>query len=177
MLQRVAQFPHLHRRPLPGLDGAKVVALRQFIREHTYVDPAVMGYAVDLVRATRPEDPLHAHCLGDLFLDGQSPVQVGASPRASLALVSFAKVEAFLHGPLEQPGRSYVTPADVAAVAFDVLNHRLILHTLSVHALLGKRPVPYLNAALRQEGMRLLHHRDELLLQIIRRILRGVPLP
>jgi hypothetical protein len=37
--------------------------------------------------------------------------------------------------------------------------------------------VPYLNAALRQEGNRMLQHRNELLQQILRRILRGVPLP
>ncbi|GIX48796.1 MAG: hypothetical protein KatS3mg131_3007 [Candidatus Tectimicrobiota bacterium] len=177
MLQRVAQFPSLTRTPLAGLDGAGVVALRRFIREHMYVDPAVAAYAVDLVRATRPEEPSHAACLADLFLEGRSPVQVGASPRASLALLHFAKVAAFLHPPLDQPGRNYVTPADVAAVAFDVLNHRLILHELSLYALLGRRPVPYLNAALRVEGQRVLQRREALLQQIVRRILRGVPLP
>jgi hypothetical protein len=70
-----------------------------------------------------------------------------------------------------------VIPADIAAVMFDVLNHRLILHDVLVHTVLGRRPIPYLNAALCQEGERLVHHRDELLQQILRRILRGVPLP
>jgi hypothetical protein len=46
-----------------------------------------------------------------------------------------------------------------------------------VHTVLGKRPLPYLNTALRQDGERVVHHRDELLQQILRRILRGVPLP
>jgi MoxR-like ATPase len=177
MLQRVGQFPTLTRAPAPTLDGPQLVALRQFIREHTYVDPAVMGYAVDLVRATRPEEPLHAVCLADLLVDGRSVVQVGASPRASLFLSNFAKVEAFLSGAPEQAGRGHVIPADIAAVMFDVLNHRLILHDVIVHSLLGRRPLPYLNAALRQEGERIVQHRDELLQQILRRILRGVPLP
>jgi MoxR-like ATPase len=177
MLQRVSRFPELSRHPQAHLDGPQVVAIRRFIREHTYVDPAVMGYAVDLVRASRPEEPLHTTCLADLFVDGRSVVQVGASPRASLFLLNFAKVEAFLSGAPEQDGRDYVMPADVAAVAFDVLNHRLILHDVLLHTLLGKRPVPYLNAALRQDGSRILQHRDELLQQILRRILRGVRLP
>jgi MoxR-like ATPase len=153
------------------------VALRRFIREHTYVDPAVMGYAVDLVRATRPEEALHARCLADLMIDGRSVVQVGASPRASLFLTNFAKVEAFLGATPEQTGRGHVIPADIAAVMFDVLNHRLILPDVLVYSVVGRRPLPYLNAALRQEGERIVQHRDELLQQILRRILRGVPLP
>lgn len=177
MLQRVGRFPELSYDTVAILDGSQVVALRRFIREHTYVDPAVMGYAVDLVRATRPEEPAHAACLADFLIDGRSVVQIGASPRSSLFLVNFAKVEAFLSGPLEQAGRGHVMPADVAAVAYDVLNHRLILHEVLVHSVLGRRPVPYLNAALRREGSRILRHRDELVEQIVRRILRGVPLP
>ena len=177
MLQRVAHYPEISRESLAGLKGPQVVAMRRFIREHTYVDPAVMGYAVDLVRATRPAEPLHAACLADLMLDGRSVVQIGASPRASLFLMNYAKVEAFLSGSPDESGRGHVMPADIAAVAYDVLNHRLILHDVMVHTLLGKRPLPYLNAALRAEGNRVLHHRDELLQQILRRILRGVRLP
>jgi MoxR-like ATPase len=177
MLQRVSQFPSLSRHTSLTLDGPQIVALRQFIREHTYIDPAVMGYAVDLVRATRPEEPLHARCLADLMVDGRSVVQIGASPRASLFLTNFAKVEAFLAATPEPAGRGHVIPADIAAVMFDVLNHRLILHDVLVHTLVGRRPLPYLNAALRQAGERMVQHRDELLQQILRRILRGVPLP
>jgi MoxR-like ATPase len=177
MLQRVGQFPTLTRDAVPTLDGPQIIALRRFIREHVYVDPAVMGYAVDLVRATRPEEPLHAECLADLLVDGRSVVQIGASPRASLFLTNFAKVEAFLSGTPEQEGRGHVIPADVAAVMFDVLNHRLILHDVIVHTILGRRPIPYLNAALCQVGERIVRHRDELLQQILRRVLRGVPLP
>ncbi|MEE8291278.1 MAG: AAA family ATPase [Candidatus Tectomicrobia bacterium] len=177
MLQRTGHFVDAtYDTPAP-LDGPQVVAIRRFIREQTYVDPAVMQYAVDVVRATRPEEPLHATCLADFIIDGRSVVQIGASPRASLFLVNLAKVEAFLSAAPDQAGRGYILPADIATVAFDVLNHRLILHELHLHTLLGKRPLPYLNAALRQEGSRVLYHRDELLQQILRRILRGVRLP
>lgn len=177
MLQRIGRFHELPHDTTTHLDGQQVVAIRRFIREHIYVDPAVMGYAVDLVRATRPEEPLHTACLADLMVDGRSMVQIGASPRSSLFLMNFAKVEAFLSGMPDTPGRGHVMPADIAAIAFDVLNHRLILNDLLVHTVLGKRPIPYLNSALRQEGSRVLQHRDDLLRQIVRRILRGVRLP
>jgi MoxR-like ATPase len=177
MLQRVGHYTEASRESLARLNGKQVSLIRRFIRQHTYVDPAVMGYAVDLVRATRPQEPLHAACLSDLMVDGRSVIQVGASPRASLFLVNYAKVEAFLGSSPEQAGRAHVMPADIAAVAYDVLNHRLILHDVLLHALLGKQPIPYLDAALCSMGERVLHHRDELLQQILRRILRGVRLP
>lgn len=49
-------------------------------------------------------------------------VILGASPRASVALLYASKGHAAI-----TEGRSYVIPDDVKAVAFDVLNHRLIL--------------------------------------------------
>ena len=49
-------------------------------------------------------------------------VTLGARPRASVALLYAAKGFAAV-----TEGRSYVIPDDVKAVAFDVLNHRLIL--------------------------------------------------
>jgi MoxR-like ATPase len=70
-----------------------------------YVDPAVRRYAVRLVRATREEPAL----------------ELGASPRASLALVRAARAHAAL------AGRDYVLPDDVKAMAPHVLAHRLIL--------------------------------------------------
>ena len=79
-----------------------------------YVDPAVADYAVRLVLATR--DPLSA---GLPKLVGL--VQYGASPRASLALIAAGKGMALLRG------RGYVLPQDVYDVAYDVLNHRLVL--------------------------------------------------
>ena len=50
---------------------------------------------------------------GDLFL--------GASPRASLAIMHSAKAVAVLQG------RDFVTPEDIQYVAYPVLNHRIIL--------------------------------------------------
>jgi MoxR-like ATPase len=73
--------------------------------EEVYVSQPVGLYMVDIVAATRT---------------AQS-VQVGASPRGSLALLKLSRCRAAL------VGRDYVTPDDVKAVAVPALAHRLTL--------------------------------------------------
>jgi MoxR-like ATPase len=73
--------------------------------EEVYVSEPVGLYMVDIATATR---------------QAQS-VQVGASPRGSLALLKLARCRAGLDG------RDYVTPDDVKAVAVPALAHRLTL--------------------------------------------------
>jgi MoxR-like ATPase len=87
--------------------------MQERVRE-IYVDTAVVDYAVRLVTATRRT--LSAG-LGDL----ERYISYGASPRASIALVTGARVLAFLHG------RDYVLPDDVRELALDVLRHRIVL--------------------------------------------------
>ncbi len=79
-----------------------------------HVDPLVADYAVRLVLATR--EPTH-HGLADL--DGL--VAFGASPRASIGLLAAGRAMAVLRG------RPFVLPQDVYDIAYDVLNHRLVL--------------------------------------------------
>jgi MoxR-like ATPase len=55
----------------------------------------------------------HTRNTRDLFL--------GASPRASLAIVKTAKAMAAMQG------RDFVTPDDIQYVAYPVLNHRIVL--------------------------------------------------
>ncbi len=73
--------------------------------EDVHVDPAVEGYMVDIVGATR----------------SHSQVEVGASPRGSLALLKVSRARAAM------AGRDFVTPDDVKTVAGPALAHRLIL--------------------------------------------------
>jgi len=73
--------------------------------EDVHVDPAVEGYMVDIVGATR----------------SHSQVEVGASPRGSLALLKVSRARAAM------AGRDFVTPDDVKTVAEPALAHRLIL--------------------------------------------------
>jgi MoxR-like ATPase len=84
--------------------AGELLAMRMAI-EGVHVDPGVGLYIVDLVSATR-----------------QSPrVQVGASPRGSLALLKLARGRAALQG------RDFVVPEDVKSVAVPALAHRLTL--------------------------------------------------
>jgi MoxR-like ATPase len=73
--------------------------------EEVYVSEPVGLYMIDLAAATR---------------DAQS-IQVGASPRGSLALMKLSRCRAALDG------RDYVTPDDVKSVAVAALAHRLTL--------------------------------------------------
>jgi MoxR-like ATPase len=73
--------------------------------EDVYVSESVGRYMVDLVAATREN----------------ARIQVGASPRGSLALMKVSRCRAAL------AGRDFVTPEDVKAVAVPALAHRLML--------------------------------------------------
>ena len=73
--------------------------------EDVYVAESVGYYIVDVVRATRDA----------------SSVQVGASPRGSLAVLKLARARAALEG------RDFVVPDDVKQVAPPALAHRLTL--------------------------------------------------
>jgi len=79
-----------------------------------FVDNRIKNYIVDLVMATRNPK---SYGLAQM----ESLIQVGASPRASIALIRAAKAHAFLLG------RGFVTAEDVKAIAYMVLRHRLIL--------------------------------------------------
>ncbi len=79
-----------------------------------FVDRSVQQYAVDIVQATRT--PAQAG-----MADLASVIALGASPRATLALVRGAKALALLRG------RTYATPQEIFDLAPEVLRHRLIL--------------------------------------------------
>ena len=98
------------RRKADELQLRKVVDREQLRRmqlalEEVHVEPDLEYYMVDLVAATR----------------SHPGVQVGASPRGSLALLKLARGRAALSG------RDYVTPDDVKSVAVPALCHRISL--------------------------------------------------
>jgi MoxR-like ATPase len=88
--------------PVVGRD--ELLEMQQAI-EQVHVARSVGLYMVDLVAATR----------------SASGVQVGASPRGSLALLKLSRCRAAIEG------RTYVTPDDVKSVAVPALAHRLAL--------------------------------------------------
>jgi MoxR-like ATPase len=90
---------------LESVVGREELLEMQAAIEQVHVARSVGLYMVDLVGATR----------------SASGVQVGASPRGSLALLKLSRCRAALDG------RAYVTPDDVKAVAVPALAHRLAL--------------------------------------------------
>jgi len=88
----------------PVVDAETLLTLQAGV-ERIDVDADVIGYCVDLASATRRHPA----------------VEVGASPRGSLALLLVARALAVLDG------RSFVLPDDVKSVAVPALAHRLTL--------------------------------------------------
>jgi MoxR-like ATPase len=84
--------------------GDDIVRWVELVRE-THVSDAVLGYIVALARATREHES----------------VELGASPRATLALYRACQALAALRG------RTFVIPDDVKYLVGPVLAHRLIL--------------------------------------------------
>ena len=73
--------------------------------EAVFIEDHLLDYIAQIVTQTRTH--------GDLYL--------GASPRASLAILRSSKAVAAING------RDFVTPEDIQYVAYPVLNHRIIL--------------------------------------------------
>ncbi|WP_425090232.1 AAA family ATPase [Tropicimonas sp. S265A] len=96
--------------PPAAIPQASVFAARAEIGQ-VHVADGMERYMADLVQATRTPD-----AFGD---DLKRWIEVGASPRASLALDKCGRTHAWL------AGRDYVDPEDVRAIAPDVLRHRL----------------------------------------------------
>ena len=95
----------------PVVTQEDILRARDVVRS-IYVDDKVKEYVLDLVQATRsPKNNLH---------DLKPLIAYGASPRASIYLITAARAHAFLRG------RGYVAPEDVKQLAGDVLRHRVI---------------------------------------------------
>ncbi|MBE6396118.1 MAG: MoxR family ATPase [Lentisphaerae bacterium] len=91
-----------------------IAELRDTLKE-VYCDEKVGDYILDIVFATRePENVKGLEAL-------KEQIQVGASPRATLALNKAARANALVNG------RAYATPQDVKSVVYDVLRHRILL--------------------------------------------------
>jgi MoxR-like ATPase len=102
-------LPSVH----PVISPEAIVRARGVVSQ-IYVDEKIKDYVLDIVFATRQPEEFD---LADL----EPLIAYGASPRATIYLITTAKAHAFLHG------RGYVTPEDVKQVAMDVLRHRIIV--------------------------------------------------
>jgi len=88
----------------PVVDPAALIRMQQEV-EKVHVDAALSEYMVEIVEATRTN----------------RDVELGASPRGSLALMKLSKARTWLKQ------RDFVLPDDVKAVAVYALSHRLLL--------------------------------------------------
>ncbi len=88
----------------PVIAAAEVARLSQLAKS-VYMDESLMDYLMQIVSATR----------------SSAAIQVGVSPRGSLALYRASQVHAFLQE------RDYCIPDDIKKVAIPVLSHRIIM--------------------------------------------------
>ncbi len=108
IVDRASQTP---ASPVPLLSTEDVAGLQRAAAE-VYVDRAVQDYAIRVVLATRSP--------GEHGVKIDGLLAYGASPRASIGLVSAGRALALLRG------RDHLLPQDVYDIAYDVLNHRLV---------------------------------------------------
>jgi len=88
----------------PIISKEEIIAFRNLVSE-VYVEESLLKYISGIITATRKS----------------SAIYLGASPRASVALLNASKSYALLQG------RDFVTPDDIKFIAVPVLQHRLIL--------------------------------------------------
>ncbi|MEO8150223.1 MAG: MoxR family ATPase [Bacteroidia bacterium] len=86
------------------LDGEKIANFRRKIKE-VHVEPKLIDYIANLITQTR----------------NAKSIFLGASPRASVAVLNTSKALAAMRG------RDFITPEDIREVLPNILRHRLIL--------------------------------------------------
>ena len=89
----------------PVITHDELIALRQLMQK-VFVEPSLLRYIAAIVQQTRQS----------------KAVFLGASPRASVAMLQASKAYALLQG------RDFVTPDDIKFVTPSILQHRLILN-------------------------------------------------
>jgi MoxR-like ATPase len=96
----------------PVVTPQELLHARETVRR-IYVDDKIKNYVLDLVLATRNPGQNGLSDLNNL-------IDFGASPRASISLITASRAHAFIKG------RGFVTPEDIKQMAPDVLRHRII---------------------------------------------------
>ncbi|MFW9921701.1 MAG: AAA family ATPase [Candidatus Thorarchaeota archaeon] len=90
----------------PITNSEEIVEIQKVV-ENVHVDDRIKKYIVEIVRNTRDNDR----------------IEVGASPRGSLALLHLSRASAVIDG------RDFVNPDDVKKIVIPALEHRIILTT------------------------------------------------
>jgi MoxR-like ATPase len=98
----ITEFDVLSREPVGSSE--ELIAAMEAVH-HVHVSDTFLDHVVDVVRRTRDH----------------RRIELGASPRAGIALVKASRARALIHG------RNYVVPDDLFALAEDVMLHRMRL--------------------------------------------------
>ncbi|MBQ0147993.1 MAG: MoxR family ATPase [Flavobacteriaceae bacterium] len=88
----------------PVISSQEIIAFQQLIKS-IYVHPDIIKFIATIVFQTRTDQNLY----------------IGASPRASIAILEAAKAAAAIEG------RDFVIPEDIKHVAYPILGHRVVL--------------------------------------------------
>ncbi len=110
MMSENATFRKFEEYNIKSIISPKEIFQLQQLTHKIYLDKKIKKYILDIVKRTRTKD----------FTNGEY-VELGCSPRASIALYIASKAEALMNG------RNYAIPKDVKSVVYDVLRHRLML--------------------------------------------------
>ncbi|MFV2060241.1 MAG: AAA family ATPase [Gammaproteobacteria bacterium] len=102
---------------------ATIQAAKQDLAE-IHIEEQLQRYIVSIVLSTRNA--------GKWIKEAKDWIEVGASPRASMAISKAAIAHAYLDN------RDYVTPDDIMAIAHNCLRHRIILSIQAVMAKVDK---------------------------------------
>ena len=94
------------REVCPVMDREQLLAIKEQVNK-VQVNDAIYAYVARLSKSTRE----HAY------------IDLGLSPRGSIAAVRMAKAWAYLEG------RDYVLPEDVVSIFSDIAKHRIVLNT------------------------------------------------
>ena len=133
MIKMIEEERFSEKKSQEKISQEMIFAARREVANIKYSD-ALARYIVELVFATRY--PLRYSKQLDVMID------VGVSPRATLALTQCAQANAWMQG------RDEMTVLDVKSVIHDVFHHRLVI---SEHALLNSRtPEEIINIILEQ---------------------------
>ena len=117
-MQIVRTMGKANEVPVKKILSAQILQKCRAAVDAITADEKILQYIVSLITVTRPaQDQSSAQHRNDIL----RYISFGASPRAGIALLKCAKVNALFEN------RSFVLPEDVQAVAIRVLSHRLVL--------------------------------------------------
>lgn len=115
--------------PVNKIVSAKDISEMRDAADKITCDDKIVDYIVNILTVTRPAtgaSERNSHRIDPAHRDSKSSdvtryIHIGASPRAGIAMLQCAKVNALF------AGRDFVLPEDVKSVALNVLRHRLVL--------------------------------------------------